>query len=713
MVDPRGQNYLNNNNERIVINVAKFGFEKVKKNQIEEYKKIPKYSRKVIDEKDGWYRCRLCFSTCLKKVGENTGNLKKHMTKKHDDDLKALERIVLESSKEEVVEKCNQYILDLPPPDVGGGGMNRFVTRTKRKSKGSKQDKKALSTEAVAVAWFIDASIPFAQFDNDLFRKLCMTLGGYVFGSRRTVVESTLPALYAFIVKQIQEKMKEWQSFFVSYDGWSKHKRSFLSQTYHGISTTSFTYNHFLLDLIELRTEKWKESIAGALRYRQRYWTQYMEHLIVAGGVADGDSKMQGPGKLMFDEADMSRCTCHQIQLIWRSARSKGIVSQDLGALEGAIKFVLDNVNVFRSFKIHQLVNGLEDLNLVLANDTRWEGDYRCVERAIRMKESLPVLIEMTEVEAIAKQHKCDDFLSPNFFKRLEDYLVCMEPIYQATKLFQTQRFPTGCFVSLVVDHFLMFYGNKGFFVREDRDDTYLLQLRRQIKEGVDARLAPILSHSNDCDEGNCECEVDVFLKAALFHPGVWHYLVHLKRIDDRLQARTVDCAIEDALNTIEVPGEDAESQRETYREMFKSYFSTYLSTTNAMVFKKENDNKRGYDVNLKELSEAGTFWTVNHMDYWKAIATDQTNKMQINCLKSLITVAAMLLAVPSSEAFDEVAFSSSGKALTKERTALANHTLEQLTVIRMYVKDLGISINEFGEWVDSLAEQQDQVDEK
>ena len=61
-----------------------------------------------------------------------------------------------------------------------------------------------------------------------------------------------------------------------------------------------------------------------------------------------------------------------------------------------------------------------------------------------------------------------------------------------------------------------------------------------------------------------------------------------------------------------------------------------------------------------------------------------------------------MLLAQPAGESVDEFAFSSSGMTLTKERTCLAQMTVEMLTVIRMYIRNFSWTPGAIDAWVRS-----------
>jgi hypothetical protein len=419
-----------------------------------------------------------------------------------------------------------------------------------KRAQGKEKKGEVVSNEASALCWFIDANIPFAQFDNDLFRSFCVGLNqNHGIGSARTVKSTTLPALYRLTTQDIQKEMKGWPGYFTTFDGWGRQRRTFVSQHYHGISTAKFEYSHFLLDFIEMRTQKFNETLAAALKERQDHWTAKMPEIVVAGATADGDEKMQSAGRKLYD-LDMVKCNCHQIQLIWLEARSKGTISRDLAAMENLVKYVIDNVNINKALQIYQATNELECLNLVISNETRqWSGDYRFINRILELRESLGQLRKMDAARETAQRNNVKDFLQFDFFERLKCYKEVMEPLHDASLLFQTQRFPTGCFVPLVVHDLKTNY----ILIDDADEEAHVKELKENLSQGIKDRLCHIIEHDMDCDFRKCVCEPHVFLKSSFFHPGVWNYFHENEVIDEELQQRTRDCVIEEALNLLSV----------------------------------------------------------------------------------------------------------------------------------------------------------------
>lgn len=696
VIDSKSNNLLQAANGTVRVNLAKFAMRRL----TEEDLKKTEMKHFTTD----WYVCLVPAAGKHKKyheVGENTGNLMKHMKKKHSSVLKALERLILETPKEDVSKTCKKFI-DQLTTTKGQQTLNRFVARVQ---KDEKREDISISTETSALAWFLDQHIPFDAFDNHLFKKFCSTLNEKVMLASSTTVKATiLPALYAYIVNLICEAMEHWPAFFVTFDGWQRHRRQFISQHYHGISATTFEYGVFLLDMIEMRTRKFGEVVAATLQSRHQFWTSKFDHIVAAGATADSDEKMQCGGRKLFD-LDMNKCNCHLLQLVWEAARITGQCGRDITALEKFVLFVIDNATLNESLKNYQCVNQLEDLNMVVGNETRWEGDYRCVERAILLKDSICELKNMPEVQKIAKDRDVEDFLSLTFFDRLKSYQVLMEPLRESSKLFQTLKFPTGCFVPLVV------YELKVFYSATNGDKDHERDLRKMILGGIKDRFSHILEHDLDCSAlvaKDCHCEPSTFLKAAMFHPGVWFELSESAAIDDILVARTRVAVVEEALNYSQ---ELSTIEDETARELTRKSMQSSLMDTLILYEKLSKPKSRQLELDWSKLKQ-GIYAGINHMEYWKKIACDHSNKFDITRMKQLVTVAASLLAVPASESVDESDFSGAGLLLSKERSQLSNANLERSIVIQSFIKRAGWSLLDFDKWVRRIVKEHEEMEE-
>ena len=96
----------------------------------------------------------------------------------------------------------------------------------------------------------------------------------------------------------------------------------------------------------------------------------------------------------------------------------------------------------------------------------------------------------------------------------------------------------------------------------------------------------------------------------------------------------------------------------------------------------------------------------VSHLDFWAAVIRQdermqgKDEKIRLKRCSDALPVAAMLLAIPAGESVDEFSFSSSQRTLSKERNSLLPVNVEQITVIRMFIRSFGLSPMQLDDWM-------------
>ncbi len=652
---------------QVAINLSKLMMLRLTVEQLE----LPKYKGKTdhnrVPLSVDHFEC-LCPSGDAKHlifhlVKKNTGNVSKHAKEAHETVLEALARIIEETSAEEALQACKEYVQAL---SVGGGDeLFRFWNI---------QDGDRITKETCALIWYIDGFIPFAQFDNPLFKQFCAHMSGGIEGTlsgTKTIMETVLPALYAFAMDENLKSMQNWLAFFNTFDGWSKFHRSFMSQNYHGIDSKTFEFKILLLDLIPFPAQKFRETIGAALITRQQYWTDKLGDGVIAaggldswakpiaaGGLADQASNVQDAGDFVWGEDDMSKCQCHVIGRVYVDMeKGAHVYLADYTVMALMCSFIAANGNIMKSLHRYQVAHALAELHVILANDTRWSGRYKAINRVIELAESIVALLEVPEVKAL--QVRVPDFLSEEYFTRLRGYRVLLKELNDVTTFYETQRFPVGCFVPLLTIYLL------DKFAPSVMDPPYVVELKREVFASLERRMS-------------CLSEVNNFLLAALLHPGVCGFLLTSKRVS----ASLMDTAFEKIVSQAELIDADA---TELVRAALGLYRKKHLPTGVVP------------SIDISEISKDGLFWGCNHMVLWKSIANGSHSKA--SQLQAIVPVGSMLLAVPASEAVDEFTFSSSGQTLTKGRYCLSAMTIEQVTVLRMFIRNKGFSPIEFDKW--------------
>ena len=508
-----------------------------------------------------------------------------------------------------------------------------------------RKDGADLSAECAVLIWFLDAQIAFNQLDNELFREFVRTLKGSI-ASRSTVVASLLPVLHTYVVTEMRSILQQCSSFWVTSDGFSRHFERYVSQHYHLITPSTFEYHILCLDVIPFCGPKFAELLAGTLAERQRHWTGDLQpEPLLAGIVTDGESKFKAAGELLVGD-DWQRCQNHLLKSVYELGEStSGQYLKDFTCMSTLAAHICSKGGVQRDMRVYQIVNDLSEYVMVTYNDTRWEGRYRLVSRFRDLQATLcgvfegdPFLDQLRE--------SVDDFLKASFFARCAAYVTVLERLNSVSLFYQHQSFPTGCFVPLLVQFMLC------ATISTQMDPQFVIDFKTAFHNALKEKMGWILTTPNN------------FLKAALMHPGVAKTLRGF--VSKQVVEECTDSILSDACSL-----ESADND-----EFRKLAFKKYLEQLGDVI---QFPSIEVFPWHA--LSARGESNGIDHLSFWRAAGQNR------GPLSFLVGVAAMLLAMPAGESVDEVTFSSTGATMTKERNRLSLMNVEQITVIRMFLR--------------------------
>lgn len=616
------------------------------------------------------------FVKVCSNSGRNTGNLRRHVDSHHAREVEAIVRMIEEYSMEEVEAKILAHLKGLVPPT---GDLDGFVKRVSMKE--------SLDKEIACLVFWLDAQIAFTQLDNPLFKQFVSMMNDSELPSSTTMMKLLTP-IYMSCVQQMCDFFEKCPSFVATYDGWSKLGKKFLSQSYHVIRPLDFEYQIMLLDLIPFFGPQYAVNYASTLQARQEHWTGRLKNNpIAAAAVADAESKGQAGGKLLYGEFDMERCQNHRLKKVYEVGEATSdAYKKDFEAIAALASHLAVEGNVRSMLTIHQVTHGLAECSMVLFNDTRWNGRYRVVERALELKgELMDVFENLPKVAELRRNNP--DFLKKEYFLRMSDYLTFLELMNQMSELFQTQEYPTGCLVALCLHHL----HNRLKVIAGNRGDSPWV---KDFKEKFSAALSQHMSDAILNKRNN-------FLKAACLHPAVAKVLRAFVK-DDVLQ-ECFESILEDAVALKD--GKFSASLREALQDYWKK-------TVDASQLKYGDQVA---DIDLLDIMKTGKYGGVNHLEFWKQVAgkydlEDDNDSLLTeenrDVLALLLPVAAMLLAIPAGESFDETVFTSSGETLTKKRNSLSVTTIEQVTVVRMFIRRFKWSLTKFKKWAKKVVQE-------
>jgi hypothetical protein len=153
--------------------------------------------------------------------------------------------------------------------------------------------------------------------------------------------------------------------FFTTADGFSRFGVSFVSQNYHMIVPSTFSFVIVCLDVIPFLGKKFAEPLAGALKERQNHWTQdFAPEPIVAGCVTDGESKFQAAAKLI-NVNDYARCNNHLLKAVYEDlTEMNDQFKADFDAIVKMLQFVSVQRNISKRLAAYQRRHDLDELAL-------------------------------------------------------------------------------------------------------------------------------------------------------------------------------------------------------------------------------------------------------------------------------------------------------------------------------------------------------------
>lgn len=611
-------------------------------------------------------------------IAKGRGHASVHLNTWHPHLKEALTRHINECKEGEEDAVCAAFIESLKTP-VNRGQLERFVIRFK-------EDPRKTEREAYMLVWFINGLLPFSTADDPHFRAFldrCNDGGSTVtVSSSTTIKQKVLPLLYDYCIHQITDLLGRATSYNNSYDLWTGiNKVKYISQSYWFITLPDFKLHCVVLDFFSIAGPKYKESIAAALKTRQNYWTADLPSLISAMGVADCASDVQSGGALLWDEdfgdvaeeddkeyiSNMLQCMNHRLHKVISDAiQVSGMFYNDYGRIEALCSKISQTMNVNRALKDFQASRSLDELSVVMANETRWEGVFLCLKRFQELREALEPeespIRQWEEFDTINAAATLTDFLDRSFWRRLEDYIALFDPFSGVTKFFQGRTYPTGCFVPHCI-HYLFL---KTSPAQDDGPHAKFLKdaLRNSIE---DVLVRPYLQAPNN------------FIKAALMHPALAAELPNF--ISNDVLTKCWESLCTDA--AMFTDGDD-EQTNQLQEAMLKLVVRMYQSKINAQFPDPQEPKELPL---LKDEKYNG----VDAFKYWRTCPQD------IIMLKN---VAAMMLALPAGEANDERTFSVAGNMLTRNRNRLGNSIIEMVIVIRIFMREFHWKTEDVIKWL-------------
>lgn len=621
----------------------------------------------------GSFRCRMSdlankigHDTIVKQSGSGTSNLISHARTWHQDTLTAL--IKAYNDHRDVNKEFEGLLETATPPTTGQTSMTQYANTVKRSKSG-------FETQLALLIMIVGCSLPFSIIDSKHFKDW-MTVLGLTLQSEGTIKKMLAP-LYDSVRKEQEAFVRKCGFFCITFDLWtSVSKQKYLAATYHTMDE-DFSLFSAPLDLIPMSCSAFGEFIAMAIETRIEHH-RFDDCAFMASFSDSGSNCKVAKGKLT--PGDEEPCFHHTMKLMLDDViggadggGSNVGVSLDLQSVGLLVAIVRPNAQLRAEvLRVAEKV-GIEKLELIAANITRWEGRYSALKRFLELREALMKVHEKHFFDpfvARAKGSFPEDFMSESYFRRLGAYKDLLERFHKISKAGQSQTEPTlSC-----VPHWI--WSMEPLLSPSNADSAVIQTLKSDLLRSCKKRMSVFVAISFD-DSG----EVNVLpnaIKAALLDPR------HSHEVQQRLNMPEL-CAARDGVVADTLLLYQNENLHNAIEQSMVGVFDTLMGCLRSA---------RGYQGSA--------------LKWWRELKAKPDEAMVYS---HYFLSARIFLSMPAGSSPSECVFSSTTDMVTKKRNCLGDDTLEQMTIVRHYVRSPWYKFDVLAKKMEAEAEKRNKRD--
>jgi hypothetical protein len=292
---------------------------------------------------------------------------------------------------------------------------------------------------------------------------------------------------------------------------------------------------------------------------------------------------------------------------------------------------------------------GIESLEVIAANITRWEGRYSALKRFLQLQDALVKVHSKHFFDPYvlkAKNNFPDDFLKEPYFRRLSAYKELLEHFHKIAKAGQSQTEPTlSC-----VAHWA--WKMEELLTASEADSQVMKSLKEDLLRSYKKRMSVFVSIEQD--ESGEVLLMPNAIKAGLLDPR------HSHEVQRRLSADELRAA-RDVIVT-----------------------DTLLLYANESLHKAIESAMEGAFEALMERLAGAAVYRGSPLDWWRDLKNKQD---EADVFKHFFRAARIFLSMPAGGAPSESVFSATTDMVTKKRNCLGDDTLEQMTIVRHFVR--------------------------
>jgi len=579
----------------------------------------------------------------VKQGAKGTSNLLAHARTWHGPIVNAL--VKAHNDRRDVAVEFEGMLAAITPPSAKKGDIRSFANAVGRSATG-------FETQLALLIMIVGCSLPFSIIDAKPFKDW-MTVLKLNLQSEGTI-KRMLPPLYDSVRKEQEAFVRSCGFFSITFDLWtSLAKQKYLVATYHTMDP-EFVMFSAPLDLIPMSCSAFGEFIAMAIegRIEQHH---FQECVFMASFSDSGSNCVVAKGLLTPGEEEL--CFHHTMKLMLDDviggteggdSGTNAAAALDLLAVGLLVAVVRPNAQLRNEIALAAEKVGIESLEMIAANITRWEGRYSALKRFLELQNALMRVQSKGFFDPYVKKAKNnfpDDVLKDSYFRRLSAYKELLEQFHKISKSGQAQTEPTlSC-----VPHWV--WRMEELLTESEADSPVMKKLKEDLLRSCKKRMSVFVAIEKD-EKG--VSFMPNAIKAGLLDPRHSHEVQRRLSADELAVAR--DAIITDTLLL--------------YRDenLHDAIFSAMTGAFKTL---------------MQRLDGAETY-RGSALDWWRDL---KKKPDEADVFKHFFRAARIFLSMPAGSSPSECAFSATTDMVTKKRNCLGDDTLEQMLIVRHFVR--------------------------
>lgn len=592
----------------------------------------------------------------VSQTGKQTSNLLAHCQRYHSEILRGL--IKARNEGRDVEQEYAGLRAAMTPPKPRGMGL--FVSITKR-------SEVLLRRQLSLLVFLVSNQVPFYVVESEQFTTWMKSLG-IEYPSSETL-KKLLSPLHEVVLTQLENSIIKAGFFSTTFDLWTSNGgNQYCVVTYHSMDE-DFNFISSPLDLIPMDCSSFGEFIYISVQSRIR--THRFNDCLHAASFSDSGSNVV-LAKSYLTPGDAEPCFNHDLKHVIEDVlvgtdSAPALCSKaakDCVALALLVSFIRASGELTSRLSRIMRDEGSTKQKLIPLNTTRWESRFSSMVRAVDMRSGLKRLQELKLLAPLLEKHNVfpSDFLSASFWDRVNlIYLPFLRVCHVASKVAQRSKTPALSCIPFQIDLIEAACATTPdeWNLAFDFKNACAISVRRRLHKYVEVKIQ------------NDEIVVPNAIKAAVLDPRYSDFAQ--QKLGMKLKD-VCDAVVADSLHLF-----PKESPLDLIQQNMDLAFPNLLQK-------------------LRTAKEHAEITEDQVLPWWRSIFADDAQKGSL--LQNFKHSVRLFLSMPAGGAPSEVAFSDTTGTVTKKRNQIGHQTLEQVTIVRHFIKSDKFNFEKVMEYV-------------